>query len=339
MPFATPWLAMAFFLAQATPLQVPRIGAIEVYGARKITPERIQRAVKLAPGDPLPPSQPDLVEQLIDMKGIAQASVEAFCCVEGKVILYVGVEERDGPRFEIREPGPEGMPVLPADIVSAYASLLESLNEAARAGQVGEDLSRGHSLIQHEPSRGWQLRLQQLAEPHLDALKLALRTGPDDERAAAAAAIGYAASKRAVVDDLQFALRDPDPTVRANALRSLTAIAYLGFSDPQLGIRVEPTWMVEMLDSVFLQDRQNAMRALLTLTEKRPESWLALLKERSSPTLAEMARWKHLPHALPAFLLLARTAGLPDAEIEKRWVAPDREASILSFTARPGKGK
>jgi hypothetical protein len=32
-----------------------------------------------------------------------------------------------------------------------------------------------------------------------------------------------------------------------------------------------------------------------------------------------MAHWRHMQHALPAYLLLGRIAGVPDAELEKAW--------------------
>jgi hypothetical protein len=41
-----------------------------------------------------------------------------------------------------------------------------------------------------------------------------------------------------------------------------------------------------------------------------------------------MARWKTLDHALPAFLLLGRVAGLPEAEIQSAWTKANREAFI-----------
>ena len=101
--------------------------------------------------------------------------------------------------------------------------------------------------------------------------------------------------------------------------------------------------MVEMLDSVFFQDRQLALKALLLLTESRPEGPLALLKDRGLPALAEMARWKHLPHALPAFLLFGRAAGLPDDEIEKAWLTPDHDATVTKIQKqllrKPGESK
>jgi hypothetical protein len=41
-----------------------------------------------------------------------------------------------------------------------------------------------------------------------------------------------------------------------------------------------------------------------------------------------MARWKTLAHALPAFILVGRLAGLPEQEIQDRWTKGDRDAVI-----------
>ena len=41
-----------------------------------------------------------------------------------------------------------------------------------------------------------------------------------------------------------------------------------------------------------------------------------------------MARWHDLKHALPAFILAGRLAGLSEAEIQTAWVNGDREAVL-----------
>jgi hypothetical protein len=323
------WLLWCGAFGQEAVFEPPKVGQIDFYGLKRLTPERIQREAKLAPGMPLPASQPLLVERLIAIKEVAQASVEAVCCEDQRVVLYVGIQERGAPGFDIREPSPdEGVPVLSADILTAYRALLEAMNDAARRGETAEDISRGHSLLRDETSRGWQLRLEQLAEPNVDALRRALRAGSDDERAAAAYTLGYVAKKAAVVNDLQYALRDPDPTVRANALRALVPVMKLGLANKSAGIRVEYTWIVEMLHSVFFQDRQNAIQALLTLSDGGLAGPRELIRERALDPLAEMARWRQLAQALPAFLLLGRAAGIPDAELEKQWVDGNRETVI-----------
>ena len=318
--------------AQETVMEPPRVGQIDYYGLRRIQPEKIQREAGLSIGMALPPSQQGLVERIAGIKDVVQASVEAVCCEGKRAVLYVGIEEKGGARFEIREPAAsEGTPLLTEDMLDAYRHLLEAMNEAARRGDTAEDITRGHSLLRDETARGWQLRLAQLAEPNLALLRQTLREGTEEERAVAACVIGYAETKSAVVNDLQFALRDPDPTVRANALRSLVPIAKLAGDDAAFGARVEYTWIVEMLHSVFFQDRQNAVKALLTLTETGGERARKLVHERGLESLAEMARWRHMPHALPAFLLLTRAAGMAEEEIQKQWVSGDRETAITKI--------
>ena len=44
-----------------------------------------------------------------------------------------------------------------------------------------------------------------------------------------------------------------------------------------------------------------------------------MLKDRALDSMVDMARWKHLPHALPAFILIGRIHGVPEDEIQKAW--------------------
>ena len=55
---------------------------------------------------------------------------------------------------------------------------------------------------------------------------------------------------------------------------------------------------------------------------------LEQLRERAIPALADMARWKTLTHALPAYILLGRTAGIPEERIQASWSDGGREAVI-----------
>ena len=48
-----------------------------------------------------------------------------------------------------------------------------------------------------------------------------------------------------------------------------------------------------------------------------------------------MARWKTLRYALPSFLLLGRTAGIPEQELQDQWQKGDRETAIEKATASP----
>jgi HEAT repeat protein len=177
--------------------------------------------------------------------------------------------------------------------------------------------------------RTLQERFAAIAARDLPLLKDVLRNSADGEhRAIAAYIIGYAPKKSDVVDDLQQAIRDPEDDVRNNAMRALGAIAVLASLKPDLEIQIAPTWFVEMLNSVVWSDRNKAALALVNLTDKRPENLLNLMRERALPSLAEMARWKSLGHALPPFMLLGRIAGLNEQQIQDSWTSGKREALI-----------
>jgi hypothetical protein len=128
-------------------------------------------------------------------------------------------------------------------------------------------------------------------------------------------------------------LQDVEPAVRANAARAMMAIAVLAQTRPELRLRIEPTWMVEMLNSIVLADRQQAARTLVTLTEQRNAATLDLIRERALPALVEMARWKTLRYALPAFLLVGRASGVPEQELLDQWQKGDRETVIEKATS------
>jgi hypothetical protein len=308
--------------------QTPTVGVIQIYGNSKVPAERIRTVLGVAEGEKLPASKGGVEERLEEVEGIVRARLEAACCEDGKVILYTGIEERDGPRFALRS-APTGELVLPDEITSAYRSFLQAAREASRTGQAAEDLSRGHSLLQHPAARETQLRFIDLASQNLDSIRHVLRESSNEEhRAIAAYVIGYASDKAEVIDDVQYALQDPDETVRANAIRAVAALAVYANKNPGAKLNVSPTWLIEMLNSVVWTDRNNAAVALVTLTETRDPGVLTQLRTQALPSLMEMAAWRHLPHALPAYILLGRALGVPEKELQEAWSKGDREKII-----------
>lgn len=313
--------------------QGPPVGVIDYFGVRKAPRKALEAALGLQEGQPLPRSKGDVEERLEKVPGVVAARLEAVCCEEGKAILYVGIQERGVPRFDYLE-APQGTVRLPEDAHFAYAQFLACVNEAAREGDVEEDLTQGHSLFRRPACRQWQEKFLGLARAHEQKLREVLRDSGDEEhRAMAAYLIGYAPDKRTVVDDLLRGIRDPDDTVRSNAVRSLAAIAILAARRPELELRVAPTWFIEMLGSLLWQDRRAALMTLLSLTETRDDRLLAHLRERSMADLKEMALWRHLPHALPAFILLGRAAGIPEEKIQEAWSSGGREAFVRQAAA------
>jgi hypothetical protein len=308
--------------------QAPRIGDINFYGLRKVTAARILSTLELTSGDRLPISKGDLEDRIGKIPGVAMARVEAVCCEGPDVTLFVGIEEKGVPLPALRT-APAGNATLPQELVDTYQEFVVAAARSAARGNAREDLAAGHSMMADPEARAAQERFAAFAADHRDLLRDVLRNAAEpDERAAAAVVIGYVPKKREVVDDLQYAIEDADESVRANAIRSLRAIAVLAAKEPDLGIRVSPTWFVEMLHSIVLSDQVQSAEALLTLTDRGDQATLDQIRSSALPDLAEMARWKTLRYALPPFLLLGRVAGMTDAELHQLWEKGERETVI-----------
>lgn len=297
--------------------QAPRVGVVEVFGTRKVSPDKIRKALAVQEGQPLPSSKADAEERIETVSGVARANLEAVCCENGKAILYVGIQEKGAPHFEVRLP-PNVDLKLPEEVEAAWQKFISALAVAARQGEIEEDLTRGHSLAKNADVREIQLKFVDFAARYPDLLREVLRNaGDEQQRGIAAYIIGYSEKKKQAADDLQYAMQDFDPTVRNNAMRALSAIIVLADKEPSLGIKVTSTWFVEMLDSVYFTDRNKAAQALINLTEKRDPRILDHIRERAIPSLTEMAKWKTLPHSLPAFLLLGRVLGMAEQDIQE----------------------
>jgi hypothetical protein len=319
--------------------QAPRVDDIEFYGLHKLPEQKLLRTLHVKPGDPLPPSKGDLEDELALIPGVVLAHVEAVCCDQGKTTLFIGIEEKGAPHLAFRSP-PAGDAALPEDLTNTYGKFLEAVRDAAHRGSTAEDLTNGHSLMADPDTRELQFQFGDFAGTHLPLLRQVLRDSDDaEQRAIAAGVIGYAPNKKDVVNDLAYALQDPDDAVRANALRSLNAIAVLARLQPQLGIQAPTTWIVEMLNSIVLSDRTRAVDVLVTLTDQGAAATLDQIRDRALDAVVEMAQWKTLRYALPPFILVGRLAGMNEQEIQKVWTSGDRQAAIGLALASKGKKK
>ncbi len=310
--------------------QAPRIGDIDFYGLRKLTQSELLNAMRIETGGPLPGSKADLEEKLEELRDVVDARVTAVCCQGDRTALFVGIAERGEPIATFRTE-PSGDASLPQDILDRYQRFLAAVDRASAHGDTAEDLSAGHSMMADAVARAIQPDFVAFATAHFDVLKKALHEGSDpDTRAAAAAITGYGAKTQATVDELQFALNDPDLTVRGNAMHALSALIIYAQKRPGAGLRIEPVWMVELLKSIELRDREESSKALVLLTDNNgAQSAIDLMRERALPALAEMARWPTLRYALPPFLLMGRIAGISDQDTEQAWARGAREPVIL----------
>ena len=301
--------------------QAPHVRNINFYGLHKISAERVLREIKLHPGDPLPGSRGDLEDRIAKIPGIFAARVEGVCCEGPDADLFIGVEERGGPRVALRTE-PAGDAALPEELAEAYDGFVTAVK---RAGTI-------RSSAETRPA---EEQFTAFAEAHAGELQQVLRTAANaEQRAIAAGILRFAPRKQSTVDDLQYALQDPDDTVRGNALGSLRVFALLSVKQPGLGLRVEPTWLVELLNSTVLGDRMQSADLLITLTDGGNRAVFEEIRGRALPSLVEMARWENLRYALPPFVLVGRLAGLSDEDTQREWKRGAREPVIQKALGR-----
>src|SRR3954467_7998097 len=89
-------------IAQGAVMSIPRIDLIEFYGLHHVTLVLARQALGLSVGQPLPASKSDAEERLLDIDRVVSARLEAVCCDGNKNVLYVGIQERDAPTYELR---------------------------------------------------------------------------------------------------------------------------------------------------------------------------------------------------------------------------------------------
>ncbi len=317
----------------------PRIGSIEIYGVRKVSLQKIRSAVGAKEGDPLP-SREDVEDRIDKVPGVLASRVEASCCSQRNMILYVGVEEKDQPHFEFHS-APTGDVTLPPELVSNYRMFLDAVSESIRGKNADEDLTNGYSLMADPECRQLQQAFLPFASSDLALIDRVLRESADPEqRTIAAYVMQYAPrtprTAKTMIDGLQYALQDQEDSVRGNAMRSLQAVAVGARLHRDQQIHIEPTWFVELMNSVVWSDRHNAALALVNLTDQRDPDTLSLIRQRALSSVIEMARWHNLEDALPAFMLAGRLAGLDDKEIQDAWISNDRDP-VLQQALNPKK--
>ena len=319
-------------------MQAPRIGLIEFFGLSKTSEVRVRQALGAREGDFLPRSKGEAEERIDAVPGIVESHLEAVCCVDGNMILFIGVEEKGAKHFDLRSQ-PDADAQLPEEVTKLYRRFLDASEKAARFNPA-DDLTRGHALSGDAAARDLQEQFIPVAERYLPELRHVLHDSADEEqRAMAAYVIAYAEDKSSIVDDLQFALKDPDAGVRSNATRGLKALAVFAHLPTDSGIKVEPTWFIETLNSLSFTDRMQALAVLQILTDDRGESAIEQMRDRALTSLVEMARWKSLEHALPAFVLVGRLTPLDDAHVQDAWTRGDRESVIAQALASVKKKK
>jgi hypothetical protein len=317
-----------------------RIQVVDFYGLRRVNEADARATLAVKVGDTIslagggrPAVFDESERRLGKLPGIANAHLNLVCCEGSGGIIYVGIEEKDSPAFRFR-PTPQGTARLPDDVVKAGQEFLDALTAAVRRGDSAEDISHGQSIMRDPATRAVQMRFIAYA---LDPARFrdVLRNSSDaSHRALAAQILGYATNKRGVIGDLVYGMSDPSEDVRNNSMRALAVFVRAERRSPLATTHIPPNTFVALLSSPVWSDRNKASMALMELSEGRDPRLFDLLRRRAMLPLVEMARWKSEGHAMPAFTMLGRLAGLSENEIQAAWKQGQREA-VIALAVKP----
>lgn len=307
--------------------------AVEVYGARRVDRAAVQRVIGVVAGHRTPDSTAAIRRRLLAIPGVADADVSVVCCGEkGGALLYVGIRERDVPAPSFAT-APRGPARLSSNVVALGDRFDRALMSAVQRGVTEEDVSQGYALGADSTVRAIQVQFRELARTQFDTVRVVLRESSDPEhRALAAQIVAYGSVRRDVVRSLSDAVRDPDERVRNNATRALALLAQWANEHPTDRLEIPWAPFVAFVQSAQWTDRNKAVFLLMPLTASGDRALLDTLRRTAVPSLAEMARWVNPGHALPAYLVLARVAGVSDADAFTAWTQGRREEIIRRAT-------
>jgi hypothetical protein len=334
------------------------INTIDFYGLRTISGQQVRARLNLKVGDAAPitvgagpgktlkvaflrlfgqAETSSIVKRLEQIPGVVRAEVGTVINGDANrsVAVFVGIEEKNMPQFGYR-PVPRGSIALPKDMIDTYDQHGEALFAALTKGGPDLDMddSQGHALSSDSAMRALEEKMIGFAASDLAILREVLKNSAEaHQRMAAAWIIAYAPDKRAILGDLTDAVSDSNETVRNNAARALGVIAEFAATKPELGIHIDPSRFIDMLQSLTWTDRNKATMVLDSLTAAHDAETLRRLRERALPALIEMSRWKDV-HASDSFTLLGRVAGLSEEEIQRAWDRGERER-VIAMVADP----
>ena len=324
--YATALLALGTCSAQS------RIGGIEFFGYDGVDVRALRSSLPLDEGAAWKEESRRVLRDYIEGSlGADATDIADVCCDEqGDRWVYVGLRGRttktirflDEPTHDLR---------LPRELLEINTRLDNALRAAVERGGDGiqEDRSHGYALRGDPGARSVELELRDYALAHGPQIFAVLANSSDARhRAIAAEAVGYAKHTAAQVAALSRATRDPDSTVRNNAVRALAVLADSGI---ELAAPIEASLFTELISSGSWHDRNKSTGALLSLTRSRDKRVLSEIKERSLDALLESGRWRWIGHTYASRVILGRIAGLEESEIVRDAANADFVDTALSL--------
>ncbi len=314
-------------LACRASAQIETLGGLEFYGLKQVSEGEVREAVQLKEGDAVPatPMAMEAIKRrLLALPGVQDVTLNRVCCVQGKTVFFVGIEEKGRRALQFRV-APQGKVRLDPEVVEAGEAFNKALTEALTQGDTTEDETQGYALMHYPGGRAVQERFLGFARPDPRRFQDVLRHSSDaSHRAWAAQVLGYAAiDNQKVIDDLVFGMSDPDSNVRNNAMRALAVRAVYLQDHPNVHVHIPSLPFVRLLNSLDWTDRNKAGFALIQLSRKRDVALLKSLRKEALPALIEMAHWTRSGYGQPAFVLLGRMVGLSDEAIFTAWQQGD----------------
>ena len=289
-----------------------RISAIEFFGYGGLDVDAVRRTLSVHAGDTgIEQRKQQVREAVRRATGRDATDVTAVCCDEhGNSVLFVGLPGNSSRTFSHNAPaiGPDR---LPPSFVALYNRMSRAEGAAIRRGGTAaqEQSSHGYRLLKDPNARYLELAVRRYAWRHEAELRRVLASSSNaEQRRMAADTLGYGKQTPAQIYSLVQACRDPDDGVRNNASRALGELA----TNPATAHQIPPEVFIDMIRSGVWTDRNKASFVLLQLTRPRDPALLKQLKEQALNALIEMAVWHDTGHAVPARILLARIAGLPE---------------------------
>lgn len=297
-----------------------RVGKIEFYGYSELNIDRIRAGIPLREGEHLSPDQAlavkeKLIESIQKATGKEPTDISIICCDDkGEAEVFIGLAGKAVKKPDYNPP-PRGVIKFPPQVTTLYEQMSEASKAAIQKGVIGEDDSRGYTLSKDVATRAKQLALRRYALRHEPFVHRVLESAGDaEQRQIAAEILGYARQSNRQIVALVKASRDADETVRNNAIRALGVLAK---SNSRFAKEISSMSFVEMLSSGSWTDRNKAGFLLTALSDKPNPQLLRRLRARAWESLVEMARWRCQSHAYFARVLLARAAGMKEAEVQK----------------------
>lgn len=312
--------------------QTVRVGTIDVYGNRRISSDTLLKYATIKEGDSIDRQSminKRIEKSIVSIPGITKCVVTLICCDKsGGYNLFIGVAENDSNVIRYRRP-PILRIKLPAKYSNARKNLEEKLRDAVLAGESGEDWTNGYSLIKYPPARRIQEKFARWADEDLMIInKVLMSSSFESERATAAQMIAYNSDKQKAIQGLLHALGDESSEVRNNASRALAVLAYYSSLHPEKKLEIPYQPFTRLINSMIWSDRNKGMAVVMQLTQVRNNALFDELKSTCLPSIIEMARWKSEKHALSAYIVLCRMAGLSENEIARRTKKGDFSADV-----------